>query len=134
VQGVFVKAYEKLSTYDPRHRFFSWIYKMMVNASLNWLESSRRLTTLDPELPAKGATPEGAFLREEESAQIEAALDRLKPEQKLAVVLKYFGDLSYDELSFVLDVPTKTVKSRLYEARRVLAGLLVESGVTHDYR
>jgi RNA polymerase sigma-70 factor (ECF subfamily) len=131
VQGVFVKAYEKLPSYDPERKFFSWVYRMMVNASLNWIEARRRQSTLDPDLPSHGESPESQFLRGEEARHIEAALERLKPEHRLAVVLKYFGELSYDELSYVLDLPAKTVKSRLYEARRLLAAYMIEAGVTH---
>lgn len=132
VQAVFVKAYEKLSLYDPDRKFFSWIYRMMVNASLNWIESKERLTTLDPGLTCTNASPEAELLRSEENRQIEDALDRLKPELRLAVVLKYFGELSYAELAYVLDVPAKTVKSRLYEARRALAAIMSQSGVTYE--
>lgn len=134
VQGVFVKAYEKLSMYDPHRKFFSWIYRMMVNASLNWLESKRTQMSLDPDLPSPGDSPETEFLRGEESRLMELALGRLKPEYRLAVVLKYFGELSYEELSYVLDLPSKTVKSRLYEARRLLAAMMTDAGVTHGTR
>jgi RNA polymerase sigma-70 factor (ECF subfamily) len=134
VQGVFVKAYEKLSDFDLDRKFFSWIYRMMVNASLNWVESRRSQTGLDPELPCPGESPEALLLRDEDSRHIEAALDKLKPEHRLAVVLKYFGELSYDELGYVLDLPAKTVKSRLYEARRMLAAIMTDAGVTHGTR
>lgn len=131
VQGVFVKAYEKLDTYDPERKFFSWIYRMMINASLNWIESRRHYQDIETDRPSTAETPEGEFVRGEASRQVEAALDRLKPEHRLVVVLKYFGELSYDELGYVLDLPAKTVKSRLYEARRQLATFMIESGVTH---
>jgi RNA polymerase sigma-70 factor, ECF subfamily len=134
VQGVFVRAYEKLSTYDPERKFFSWIYRMMVNASLNWVEARRSYQDLEAELPSADPSPEGYFVQGEEAAHIEEALARLKPELRLAVVLKYFGELSYDELSYVLDLPAKTVKSRLYEARRLLAAFMIEAGVTHGTR
>jgi len=131
VQGVFVKAYEKLSTYDPERKFFSWIYRMMVNASLNWVEARRTHQELEADLPSSEPSPEGEFVMGEESRRIEEALARLKPEHRLAVVLRYFGELSYDELSYVLDLPAKTVKSRLYEARRLLAAYMTEAGVSH---
>jgi RNA polymerase sigma-70 factor (ECF subfamily) len=131
VQGVFVKAYEKLASYDPERKFFSWIYRMMVNASLNWLDSRRGHLELEADLPSKDPSPEGEFVRGEETRRLEEALARLKPELRLAVVLKYFGELSYDELSYVLDLPAKTVKSRIYEARRILATYIIEAGVSH---
>lgn len=131
VQGVFVKAYEKLATYDPERKFFSWIYRMMINASLNWIEARRHYQDLDTERPSADLSPEGEFVRGEETRHIEAALGRLKPEHRLVVVLKYFGELSYDELGYVLDLPEKTVKSRLYEARRLLATYMMDAGVSH---
>jgi RNA polymerase sigma-70 factor (ECF subfamily) len=131
VQGVFVKAYEKLDTYDSKRKFFSWIYRMMVNASINILDSRRPRVDLDPDLPSPGDSPETEYVRGEVSRQVEEALSKLKPEYRMAVVLKYFGDLSYEELGYVLELPTKTVKSRLYEARRMLSALVSGAGVTH---
>jgi RNA polymerase sigma-70 factor (ECF subfamily) len=133
VQTVFIKAYENLTNYDPNRKFFSWIYRMMVNASLNHVEQRRPTSELDPRLPSGAQQPDESFASNRQSAQLQEALLQLQPEARVAVVLKYFGDLSYEELGFVLDIPPKTVKSRLYSARRHLCEIMSAQGmVIHD--
>jgi RNA polymerase sigma-70 factor (ECF subfamily) len=132
VQTVFIKAYENLNNYDPNRKFFSWIYRMMVNAALNQVERKRPTSELDPRLASKELQPDESFASDRQSAQLQEALLQLQPEARVAVVLKYFGDLSYEELGFVLDIPPKTVKSRLYTARRHLCEIMSAQGmVTH---
>ena len=133
VQTVFIKAYENLTNYDPNRKFFSWIYRMMVNASLNQVEQRRPTSELDPRLASNAQQPDESFANDRQSAQLQEALLQLQPEARVAVVLKYFGDLSYEELGFVLDIPPKTVKSRLYSARRHLCEIMSAQGmVIHD--
>ena len=133
VQSVFISAYENLSSYDPNRKFFSWIYRMMVNASLNLVDRRRPTSELDSRLASQTLQPDESFAHDRQSAQLQEALLQLAPEARVAVVLKYFGDLSYEELGFVLDIPAKTVKSRLYSARRHLCEIMTAQGmVTYD--
>lgn len=133
VQTVFLKAYEKLDTFDRERRFFSWIFRMMMNESLNLMDRRRPTQELAPSLAAPGFSPEETLLQDERHARIQDALMRLQPDYRAAVVLRYFGDLSYRELAYVLDISEKTVKSRLFSARRRLADWLAGQGMaTHD--
>ena len=129
VQTVFLKTYENLARYEPNRKFFSWIYRMMVNASLNHLEKKRPNAELDPRTASPDAAPDESFATNQQSARLQEALMQLRPEMRVAVVLKYFGDLSYDELGYVLNVPAKTVKSRLYSARRMLCDIMSQQGI-----
>lgn len=124
-QNAFIRAYEGLAGYDPNRRFFSWIYRIVVNECLN----ARRARRPGEELPealegdaAKG--PLENFEAVERSEAIEAALVRLPEDQRLVLVLRHFADLSYREMSDALGIPEKTVKSRLFEARQRLAAAL----------
>jgi RNA polymerase sigma-70 factor, ECF subfamily len=125
-QGAFVKAYEKLADYDPAHLFFSWIYRILVNDTLNFLKKRKPLSPLSPEWDgaAPGDGPERDLEARERSGTVRAALMALPADAREVLVLKYFADLSYVEMSAALKLPEKTVKSRLYEARQRLAGLL----------
>lgn len=124
-QTALVKAYEKLGSYDRRFRFFSWIYRILVNETLNFLE--RRRTHEPVEASLSIAAPGGPY-QELEAAELErcvqAALLQLNPDQRAVVVLRHFADLSYQEMSATLGIPEKTVKSRLFSARQRLADLL----------
>lgn len=125
-QNTFVKAFEKLRSYDPRQRFFSWIYRIAINECLNFRARRRPGEALDPLLRAHGRDPEHAALAGELEITIQAALLELPPALRLVVVLRHFMDLSYEEMSALLLVPEKTVKSRLYSARERLGAILEE--------
>jgi len=131
-QTVFLKAYQKLDTFDPSYRFFSWIYRMMINESLNFLGKRRPSAELDHTLASDTKTPEEKLVEDQLNGALQDALMDLKEEQRAVVVLRYFGDLSYRELSFVFDLPEKTIKSRLYAARQQLSSALCGKGMgTH---
>ena len=122
-QTVFGNAFLALDSYDPRFRFFSWIYRMTVNESLNTLKRRRNVVSIDGsfDIPAPGAVSQS-----EAEDRVGKALLELKPDDRAVVVLKHFVSFSYEEISDVLGVPVKTVKSRLFTAReRLRQSLLV---------
>ena len=124
-QNAFVRAYEGLDGYDPNRRFFSWIYRIVVNECLNARRGQRPTEPLTEQIEADAADgPLENVAAMERSASIEAALVRLSEDHRLVVVLRHFADLSYSEMSEALGVPEKTVKSRLFEARHRLGELL----------
>ena len=118
VQNAFIRAYTKLDSYDPTRRFFSWIYRIAVNECLNIRRARRPHDTLDAPLEAAAVTD--PVEARESSERVKAALLTLTPEQREVVVLRYFADLSYEEMSEAIGVPEKTVKSRLFTARQKL--------------
>lgn len=127
-QAAFIKAFEKLETYDPSHKFFSWLYRMVVNESLNFLKRRKRFAALDEGVPSTDKTPEENYEQNEMAQHVEIALMRLDPEYRALIVLKHFQDLSYKEIGYILDLPEKTVKSRLFTARQSLMNVLLKQG------
>ena len=131
VQSVFVKVYQKLGSYDERHGFFSWVYRITINDSINFVNRSKRneeyqggeSVTL---APAQEAAPNAAAL----SQEIEAAIAVLKLDYRMVIVLKHYHDFSYQKMAAVLGIPEKTVKSRLFSARQQLKEILTARGVT----
>jgi RNA polymerase sigma-70 factor, ECF subfamily len=121
-QNAFVRAYERLDTYDPARRFFSWMYRIVVNECLNVRRARRPSEPLAPTMPATTrADPVEAAERHD---RIQAALVKLSEDYREVIVLRYFAELSYQQISDAIDVPEKTVKSRLFSARQRLAELL----------
>jgi RNA polymerase sigma-70 factor, ECF subfamily len=121
-QSAFVKAYENLGTYDPRRRFFSWIYRILMNECLNLRrQPSVRLCTgpIDG-MTADDRTPD-AVEAAERRRDVKQAILKLPPDYREVIVLRHFAALSYEEMSEAIGVPAKTVKSRLYSARQQLA-------------
>jgi len=125
-QTVFLNAFRKLRTFDPRFKFFSWIYRMAVNESLNQLKRRKQTVTLgdDSDLMASGGAAGGADHIAEAEDHVGKALQSLKPDDRAVVVLKHFMSFSYQEIAEVLGVPVQTVKSRLFTARERLRAAL----------
>jgi RNA polymerase sigma-70 factor (ECF subfamily) len=127
-QGAFVKAYENLHTFDLSRRFFSWIYRIVLNEALNILDRRRSHTELEDEVPGSGENPEQTCQAEETGRYIQRALMKLSAEQRVVLVLRHFHGFSYREIGEVLGVSEKTVKSRLFTARQSLRAVLLEQG------
>ncbi len=125
-QGVFLKVAESLDDYDARHKFFSWIYRITINASLNLLRRNRneQFQGEDFEVADDGANPEAAVSAAQQAALVQRALLGLKLENRAVLTLRHFAECSYREIGQILDLDEKTVKSRLYEGRQQLKSLL----------
>ena len=126
-QNVFLRVAERLDDYDPRYKFFSWIYRIAVNESLNMLRRGKREEQIDDdaEFPGSdGDDPERRLGAAEVSARLRAALLRLPTAARMVMTLRHFSDCSYEEIGQILDIDEKTVKSRLYEARQRLREML----------
>jgi RNA polymerase sigma-70 factor, ECF subfamily len=124
-QNAFVSAYTHLGTFDPKQRFFSWIYRILKNECLNVLRKRREMGPLPVETPSPGGAADGLD-RHERQAAIKAALLELTVEYREVILLRHFTELSYEEIASTLGIPMKTVKSRLYSARQRLAALLAD--------
>ena len=126
-QTVFGNAFVSLKSFDPKYRFFSWIYRMAVNESLNTLKRRKQLVSLDDQFAI--ATPgNGTDSTVEAEDRVGKALMDLKPDDRAVVVLRHFVSFSYEEMADVLEVPVRTVKSRLFTARERLRLVLLEQG------
>lgn len=119
-QQVFTKAFEHLSSYDCARRFFSWIYRIAVNESINHLHSRHRHQPLDDNLAQRLPNPAEAFEDLERSAHLHQAILRLSENYRAVIILHHFLHLSYSEIAEVQHLPEKTVKSRLFSARQLL--------------
>ncbi len=125
-QNVFIKASEKLGSYDPKYKFFSWIYRIAVNESLNFVGSKRRNDELPEDLVSGEGNPEEMLQAGMLSHSVEEGLAKLTDDNRIVIILRHFEELSYDEIGFILDLPVKTVKSRLFTARQSLKKILLQ--------
>ena len=126
-QTVFLRVIERLDEYDPKYRFFSWLYRIAVNEALDVLRRNRREEPLDdnfdtPDVP--GGDPESVLTRAQESEHLRRCVLRLSTNDRIVLTLRHFSDLSYEEIAQVLELDEKTVKSRIFEARKRLRALL----------
>ena len=112
---------------DSRRRFFSWLYRIAVNEALNQQRRSEREDELDedfdlPDVPR--ADPQVLLIEREYVRQVQQALKRMATNDRMVLMLRHFSECSYDEIAHILEIDEKTVKSRLFEARRRLQGQL----------
>jgi len=129
-QTVFMKAYQNLANYDPQYKFYSWIYRMAINESLNILRvRDRNAGPVDERLPADDAGPSDLLVEDQRRDVVLEAVGRLKPEHRAVIVLRYFVDRNYEDMAEILGIDAKTVKSRLYTARQLLKEQLALRGV-----
>jgi len=128
-QTVFLKVFEHLSQYDPSSRFYSWIYRIALNESVNALGRSKHLEAISGNEIDQAPGPERQVESEQANSAIESALMRLQPDHRAVIVLRHLQHLSYEDMGDILELPEKTVKSRLFTARQLLRDLLVKGGV-----
>ena len=126
-QVVFLKLAERIDEYDTKYRFFSWIYRIALNESLNLLRRNGREQPLDEDAELPGperADPAWQASEAQRSRRIQAALMRMKVEDRAVITLRHFSECSYREIAQILELDEKTVKSRLFEARQRLKDML----------
>jgi RNA polymerase sigma-70 factor (ECF subfamily) len=127
-QTTFLKVFEHIADYDPSFKFYSWIYRIAVNESLNALASRKPCEGFNGEEADPAPGPDRQVEGEQTIRAIEEALMRIKPELRTVIVLRHFMHLSYQDISDILLLPEKTVKSRLYSARQMLRDHLLQHG------
>lgn len=128
-QAAFVKAFEKLENFNPKYKFFSWMYRIVINEALNFLHQGKNLLVLDENIISKEKTPDQVLEQTELSEKIRDALMHIEPDYRILIELRHFQNCSYNEIGYIMNIPEKTVKSRLYTARQVLGKILIKTGI-----
>jgi RNA polymerase sigma-70 factor (ECF subfamily) len=126
-QTTFLKVAERLDEYDSQYKFFSWIYRIAINESLNTVRRDSRDEPLENEDELHGANaadPERKAYESELAGRVQLALMAMRFDHRIVITLRHFSDCSYGEIAWILDLQEKTVKSRLFEARQKLRELL----------
>jgi RNA polymerase sigma-70 factor (ECF subfamily) len=130
-QQVFIRVWKSAARYEPTAKFTTWLFKITRNLVFNELRRRKRhpAQSLDaasdddrpfqtPDHSVK--TPDSALLDEEMQAAIQKAIDELPETQRMAVVLRRYDDISYEEIAEILDLSVPAVKSVLFRARTEL--------------
>ena len=128
-QTAFLKAYEHLASYDTGFKFYSWLYRIAVNEALDALHARKPSEPLDGSEPDETRGPEQVVEGEQIGRAIESELAQISPDLRSVIVLRHVLHLSYQDMSDILVLPEKTVKSRLYSARQLLRERLQRHGL-----
>lgn len=131
-QEIFVRAYTKLATFDRSRKFSTWLLSIGSNYCIDVLRR-RRATMVDLDdvafaVPDQAPGPERSAVDQEQRAAVARAVQRLPETYRLVTVLRYYHDLSYEEIENVTGLSEATIKTRLFRARRQLEELLQQEG------
>ena len=119
-QTVFLKVFEHIAEYNPKFKFFSWVYRIAINESLNQVKKRRKQEPLADSQASPWRGPAEELDSTHLYNRIQAALMQLNEDYRTVVVLKHISGCSYQQISEILQLPEKTVKSRLYSARQLM--------------
>ncbi len=126
-QEVFVRAYTQLATYKSAHKFSTWLLSIASHLAIDQLRRRRFLALPLEDVPFLewiadlGVGPEQSALEGEQQDEIQTYLQRLPSKYRAVIVLRYWYDLSYEEIGTALNLTPALVKARLHRARELLA-------------
>jgi RNA polymerase sigma-70 factor, ECF subfamily len=121
-QETFLRARERLHTFDEERALGPWVRRVAANVCLNHLKSQKQTAPLDEEYDAdESHRPETQIEARERSEQIRSALASLPAHYRVVIELRHYQQLSYDEIASELNIPLSDVKSHLFRARKILA-------------
>jgi RNA polymerase sigma-70 factor (ECF subfamily) len=127
-QEAFIRAYTRLGTYDPERKFSSWMLAIASHHCIDRLRKRRFKWLSWDDLPpwrwlheGGSESPEERAIRRETGEQVQDMLEKLPPDYRAAVVLRYWYEFSYEEIAESLDTTVSAIKSRLFRARKMLA-------------
>lgn len=128
-QETFLRAYSQLKTYDPGQSFGTWLLSVAAHYCIDrlrrrkfqWLSfDDPRWDESAPSLISDLPSPEASALRKEREEEVQRALQKLAPQYRMVLVLKYWNDLSLEEISQITGDNVGTVKVKLFRARQML--------------
>jgi RNA polymerase sigma-70 factor, ECF subfamily len=134
LQNVFVKVYRNIESYDTQKKFSSWIYRIAHNEAVNFLKkrSKRHLISIEDvqtskdklEITDTGKSPIDAWISKELKKEMDEALEKLPPKYKEVLMLRFYFDKSYEEMSEILGRPINTVGTLLNRAKKKLMEIM----------
>ncbi|MEI6764489.1 MAG: sigma-70 family RNA polymerase sigma factor [Bacteroidota bacterium] len=136
----FGKAFKKLHQYTPDYAFSTWLFKIASNNCIDFIRKKKKdLLSIDKSygneegvelsqmLPSNTPDPEEKFIEAQKIKTMREVVEKLKPHYRKLVELRYFEELSYEEISDELKLPLGTVKAQLFRAREFLYNIMKNS-------
>jgi RNA polymerase sigma-70 factor (ECF subfamily) len=127
VQDVFIRLAQRPDSFDGRSSCSTWLHRVMVNSSINWLRARRRRNRLE-HAPQPPASPEAQAMGSEMQRHFEQALEEVNEQQRQVLWLREVRGFSYPEIAALLRIPEGTVKSALHRGRQRALAVLAERG------
>ncbi len=136
-QEAFIRAYTRLESYNPDHKFSTWLLSITSNYCIDQIRKRRALLlSIDEPLAPHPAlmsdreeAPESQLVQSQQEEMVQSLLEGLEPDYREAVILRYWHELSYEEIAEVMDTSVSAIKSRLFRARKQLAEIGMANGL-----
>ncbi|MEM7102546.1 MAG: sigma-70 family RNA polymerase sigma factor [Bacteroidota bacterium] len=132
----FGKAFRRLDSYSPKYAFSTWLFKIAINNAIDFIRKKRlHLLSIDDSmmsdsdqsyssnLRSNTLDPEQKYIRDQKLVMTRRLLERLSHKYRLMIELRFFEELSYDQISKELNIPLGTVKAQLFRAKEILSNL-----------
>ncbi|MDO5388652.1 MAG: RNA polymerase sigma factor [Clostridia bacterium] len=123
-QEIFVKIYKNLEKYDPDYSFATWVIRITLNHTIDYMRKNKIQTVPADEneynIKYGGLSPEQEYLNKEDREKLNRAIDELSDKYRIPLVMYYSQGMKYQEISRVLNIPLSKVKNRIYRARKML--------------
>jgi RNA polymerase sigma-70 factor (ECF subfamily) len=136
IQEIFVKAFLHLGSYDKSYAFGQWIYTIARNTFIDYVRKRRENLSIDntrgeyiPPPVSSTLNPEENIISHEQRTQIEDYMAKMSPKYRQLIELRFFKDLSYEEIAEQLGLPLGTVKTQIHRARARLMSYITSSGI-----
>ncbi len=133
VQEVFLSCYQSLGSFKGDSLFFTWLYRIAINAAISYKRKRRPVLRLeggsmgpgDPTDNAETNRPDFALEMAEEEKRVHEGLKLLSPEHRVVLIMKDMEGRKYEEMAEILQVPVGTIRSRLHRARLELRDIFL---------
>jgi RNA polymerase sigma-70 factor, ECF subfamily len=139
LQEIFIKAYKNIQSFDAERKFSSWLYRIAHNEFVNVLKKrdKRTLPLLDfdvffPQYAKAGKTLAQEIDQRKMQEIVAKFTDQLEQKYKEPIILYYFEELSYKEISDVMQIPVSTVGIRIKRAKNILKLICQKEGITYE--
>lgn len=136
----FGKAFKRLNQYTPTYAFSTWLFKIASNNCIDFIRRKKMVmfsidkkfensegAEMGMDIKADGLNPEEHMVKKQKVKHMRDIVEKLKPRYRLLVEMRYFDELSYEEIAEKLELPLGTVKAQLFRAREFLANILKTS-------
>ncbi|MDF2436620.1 MAG: polymerase subunit sigma-24 [Bacteroidota bacterium] len=133
----FGKAFKRLHQYTPNYAFSTWLFKIASNNCIDFIRRKKMVTfsidktfeneegsEMSMDIKSDGLTPEENYIKKQKVKHMHEVVEKLKPRYRVLVEMRYFDELSYEEIAEKLELPLGTVKAQLFRAREFLANIL----------
>ena len=134
----FGRAFKRLDQYTPTYAFSTWLFKIASNNAIDFLRNKKKNTALSLDtkvendegqefsknIKSQTLDPEEHIIKKQRVEMLRDVVERLKPHYKELVKMRYFDEMSYEEIAVKMELPVGTVKAQLFRARDLLLNIL----------